>query len=97
MAENTSRVRSDNQSTNLEVAENSENPGSTCDAIAKAQKEQVCTDNEDIRARIAVLETERIKKATQEIHAILDKYGVVLQAVAVIPASRINVVSRLND
>lgn len=97
MAENTSRVRSDNQSTNLEVAENSENLGSTCDAIAKAQKEQVCTNKEDLRARIAVLETERIKKATQEIQAVLDKYGVMLQAVAEIPASRINVVSRLND
>lgn len=97
MAKNTSKVRGDGQSTNLEVTENSENLGSTCDAIARAQKERVCIDNEDIRARIAVLETERIKKATQEIQAILDKYGVMLQAVAEIPASRINVVSRLND
>ena len=97
MAEDTSRVRSDSQSTNLEVAENSENLGSTFDAIAKVQKEQVCNDNGDIRARIAVLEAERIKKATQEIQAVLDKYGVVLQAVAEIPASRINVVSRFND
>jgi hypothetical protein len=81
MAENTSKERSDSQSTKR----------------AKSQREQVSTDKEDIRARIAHLETERIKKATQEIQAVLDKYGVMLQAVAEIPASRINVVSRLND
>ena len=81
MAECTPKERSDSQSTKK----------------AKAQREQVSTENGDIRARIAQLETERIKKATQEIQAILDKYGVMLQAVAEIPASRINVVSRLND
>ncbi len=81
MAENASDERSDIQSTKR----------------AKAQGEQVSTENEDIRARIAQLETERIRKATQEIQAVLDKYGVMLQAVAEIPASRINVVSRLND
>lgn len=91
MAENTSKVRGDqvsgkSLSANPEVTEYREN-----------LEEQVSTDNEDIRARIAELETERIRKATWEIQAILDKYGVVLQAVAVIPASRINVVSKLNS
>jgi hypothetical protein len=81
MAESASKERSDSQSTKK----------------VKAQRGQVSTENEDIRARIAQLETERIKKATQEIQAVLDKYGVMLQAVAEIPASRINVVSRFND
>ena len=53
-------------------------------------------DNEDIKARIAMLEAERIAKATQEIQAVLDKYGVMLQAVAVIPASKINIVPMSN-
>lgn len=81
MTENTSKERSNIRSTK----------------IAEAQCEHVSTENEDIRARIAQLETERIKKATEEIQAILDKYGVMLQAVAEIPASRINIVSRLGD
>jgi hypothetical protein len=81
MSESTSKERSDSQSTKK----------------AKAQRDQASTENGDIRARIAQLETERIKKATQEIQAVLDKYGVMLQAVAEIPASRINIVSRFND
>ena len=88
------------QDTPSRIAEHEEKEGKYFGEISKAQqehtskKDRFCEDSEDIRAKIAILEAERVSKATQEIQEILDKYGVVLEAMAVIPASRINIVPR---
>ncbi len=46
----------------------------------------------DIKTKLAKLETERVEMARQEIQAILDKYGVRLQGVVMLPANQIQIV-----
>ncbi len=46
----------------------------------------------NLKEKSRMLEEERIKRATEEIQAILEKYGVRLDAVARIPAAEIKIV-----
>lgn len=59
--------------------------------ISKDAQESFNT-REDIKVKLAKLEAERVEMATKEIQAILDKYGVRLQGVVMLPANQIQIV-----
>ena len=51
-------------------------------------------DEEELAAQLKVVRQKKIQQCTNEVQAVLDKYGMTLEAVAVIRADRISIVPR---
>ena len=72
-------------------SENIDQVASEIEVVSKKIQES-SDSKEDIKVKLAKLEKERVEMATQEIQSILEKYGVKLQGVVIMPANQIQIV-----